>query len=219
MIDLSNPIIAYSAVFIAGAAASLNPCVIVVYPLIISYVGGYSDGKISTAIWDSLFFIIGLSITYSILGTIAALTGTLIGDIGGYWKYLLGATAIFFGLNLLNILKLNFPAVKMAKIKQKGVFGALLLGVIFGFTASACSTPILGLVLAFVASQKNILYGSTLLFSYAMGTSIIVLAVGISTGFAQAGIKVKRLESISNLIPKAAGIIFVLIGIWFVMFT
>lgn len=218
MINLSNPILAYIAVFFAGLVSSVNPCVVVTYPLIIGYVGGYSEGDIKKAFRSSLAFVVGLSVTYSILGTIAALTGQLIGNIGGHWKYILGAVAIFMGLDLLGIVHFRMPGLQKFPVRQKGIFGAFLLGLLFGVTASACSTPILGFVLTFVASTQNIIYGSSLLFAYALGSSIIVLIVGVSTGAAQAGIKVRRLSRVSQYFPKIAGGLFVLTGIYIVLF-
>ncbi|OGC03360.1 hypothetical protein A2276_00365 [candidate division WOR-1 bacterium RIFOXYA12_FULL_43_27] len=205
----------FLAVFFAGIAASLSPCVLTTYPLIISYVGGYSEGDSKRAFSMSLFFVIGLSITYSILGTVAALSGKLIGDIGPFWKYFLSAILIVMGLDLLQIIHLKLPGFRGLPIKQKGIPGALFLGMIFGLTASACSTPILGVVLTYVASRQNVAYGSLLLFVYALGSSLIVLAVGASTGFAQANLKIKRFEKISVLLPKIAGIAFILLGIWY----
>lgn len=218
MINLSNPILAYVAVFVAGVVSSINPCVLVTYPLVIGYVGGYSEGSIKKAFWSSLVFIIGLSITYSILGTVAALSGKLIGHIGGYWKYVLGIVAIVMGLNLLEIIHLRMPGLHKFPTKQKGLFGALLLGLLFGLTASACSTPILGFVLTFVASKQNLIYGSTLLFSYALGSSLIILIVGVSTGATQAGLKVRKLSKVSQYFPKIAGTIFILIGMYILLF-
>ncbi len=217
MIDLANPILAYIAVFFAGVVASVNPCVLVTYPLIVGYVGGYSGGNIKKAFWSSLVFIIGLSITYSILGTIAALSGKLIGNIGGYWKYILGVVAIVMGLELLGVIHLRMPGLHKFPTKQKGLLGALLLGLLFGLTASACSTPILGFVLTFVASKQNLVYGSTLLFTYALGSSLIILIVGVSTGAAQAGLRVRKLSMVSQYFPRIAGALFVLIGIWMII--
>ncbi|MFC1496396.1 cytochrome c biogenesis CcdA family protein [Candidatus Margulisiibacteriota bacterium] len=219
MINLANPVLAYFGVFMAGGISSINPCVVVIYPLIISYVGGYAEGDIKKAFWSSLSFVVGLSITYSILGTIAALSGQLLGNIGGFWNFILGGIAIFLGLNLLGIIHFKLSPYKGVKIKQKGILGALFLGLIFGLTASACSTPILGFVLTYVASRQNIIYGGTLLFTYALGSSVIILLVGVSTGFAQASLKAQKLEKISLYFPKIAGMIFILIGLWMIFFS
>ena len=80
--DLSNPLIAYFSVFIAGLIASFSPCVLITIPLVISYVGGYAEGDVKRSFTFSLAFVIGLSITFTILGVIASLAGALLGDVG-----------------------------------------------------------------------------------------------------------------------------------------
>jgi len=211
--DFSNPLIAYFSVFIAGLISSFSPCVLITIPLVISYVGGYSEGDIKKSFIYSLFFVIGLSITFTILGALASLAGTLMGDVGGFWKYILSAVAIVMGLQMAGVLNFQIPTPKMVKTEQKGLVGAFLLGMLFGIASSPCATPVLALILTFVASKQNLLYGTSLLFVYALAHTVLIFAVGVSTGLAEVFLKSQKFNDFSMYAHKISGLIFVLIGI------
>jgi len=211
--DLSNPLIAYLSVFAAGLISSFSPCVLITIPLIISYVGGYAEGDVKRSFSFSLAFVIGLSITFTILGAIASLMGTLLGDVGSFWKYILSAVAIIMGLQMMGILNFQIPTPKMVKTEQKGLIGAFLLGMLFGVASSPCATPVLALILTFVASKHNLMYGTSLLFVYALAHTVLIFAVGVSTGLAEAFLKSQKVADLSIIAHKLSGAIFVLIGI------
>lgn len=203
----------YLSVFIAGLVSAFSPCVLVIIPMVIGYVGGYSEGDLKKSFAFSLLFALGLAVTFTVLGAIASLAGTLMGDIGGYWKYILSAVAITMGLQMLGILNFQIPAPKMVKIGQKGLIGAFLLGMLFGVAMAPCATPILALILTFVASKQDLLYGISLLLVYALAHTTFIFAVGISTGLAEAILKSSKIERLSYYFHQISGIIFVLIGI------
>lgn len=211
--DFSQPLLAYFSIFVAGLISSASPCVLVTIPLVIGYVGGYSDGDLKKSFLYSLVFIIGLAITFTILGAIASLAGSLLGNVGGFWKYILSAVAILMGLNMLEVLKFTIPTPKMVKTEQKGLLGALLLGMLFGVASSPCATPVLALILTFVASRQNIIYGTSLLFVYALAHTVLIFAVGVSTGLAEVVLKSDRLKKFSYYAHKISGAIFIFIGI------
>ena len=118
--DLSNPLIAYGSVFIAGLISAFSPCVLITIPLVISYVGGYAEGDVKKSFTFSLAFVIGLSITFTVLGAIASLMGTLLGDVGGYWKYILAAVAIVMGLQMMGLLNFQIPAPRWSRPNKRG---------------------------------------------------------------------------------------------------
>lgn len=206
---------AYLAVFLAGLVASASPCTLIIFPLIISYVGGYAAGDIRKSALYALLFSLGLAITYTVLGAIAALTGSLLGDVGGYWRYLLAAAAVLVGLNMVGLVQLNLPTTGVSRIKQKGLFGALFLGLLFGLASSPCATPVLALVLAYVASTRNLFYGVSLLFVYALAYMATIFAAGVSAGAAAALLGSARFQKVSALLQKGAGLVFILAGIYF----
>ena len=211
--DISNPLIAYASVFAAGLISSFSPCVLITIPLVISYVGGYAEGNVKKSISFSMAFVIGLSITFTILGAIASIAGTLLGDVGGFWKYILAAVAIVMGLQMMGILNFQIPTPRMVKTEQKGLIGAFLLGMLFGVASSPCATPVLALILTFVASKHNLAYGTSLLFVYALAHTVLIFLVGVSTGMAEVVLRSRRVEKLSYYSHKISGAIFVLIGI------
>ena len=211
--DLSNPLVAYLSVFAAGLVSSFSPCVLITIPLVISYVGGYAEGDLRKSFTFSLAFVVGLSITFTILGAVASLAGTLMGDIGGYWKYILSAVAIVMGLQMMGLLNFQIPTPRMVRTEQKGLIGAFLLGMLFGIASSPCATPVLALILTFVASKHNLAYGTSLLFVYALAHTVLIFTVGVSTGMAELFLKSHRVQNLSYYSHKVSGAIFVLIGI------
>ena len=211
--DLSNPLIAYLSVFVAGLISAFSPCVLITIPLVISYVGGYAEGDIKRSFSFSLAFVVGLSITFTVLGAIASLMGTLLGDVGSFWKYILASVAIIMGLQMMGLLNFQIPTPRLVKTEQKGLIGAFLLGMLFGIASSPCATPVLALILTFVASKHNLAYGASLLFVYALAHTVLIFAVGVSTGLAEVFLKSRKIADFSVYAHKVSGVIFVLIGI------
>jgi cytochrome c biogenesis protein CcdA len=215
--DIANPLFAYLIAFSGGLVAAVSPCSLMAYPLIIGYVGGYSDGDIKRSLLYSLMFLLGLATTFTLLGLIAAITGSLLGKVGWYWKYILALVALVMGLNLLGVLKFNFPAARFRQIEQKGVLGAYIIGLIYGVSSSPCSTPILAFLLTYVASKQNLFYGATLLFAYSLAYYVIVLILGISIGVAQYVLKSHKIQKSVYYFHRLSGVILVLTGVYLLL--
>lgn len=212
--DLNNLFFAYLAAFGGGLIAAVSPCSLFAYPLIVGYVGGYSEGDIKKSLLYSLMFLFGLATTFTILGIIAAVTGSLLGNMGWYWKYILAMVAIVMGLNLLEIIKIILPVIQFPRIEQKGMLGAFMIGLIFGVSSSPCATPILAVLLTYVASKQNLVYGATLLFTYSLAYYVIVLVLGISVGVAQYILKSHKIQKAAYYFHRLSGVVLVLTGIY-----
>ena len=92
----------------------------------------------------------------------------------------------------------------------------LVLGLIFGIVSSPCATPVLVLILTFVASKGEILYGTSLLFIYAIGHCALIFVAGIAAGFAESFIKSKGISNITTYGKKIGGSIVTLVGLYMV---
>jgi len=209
-----KPLLAYLGAFLGGILSSSSPCVLATIPLVIGYVGGYSEGDRRKAFLYSVTFILGLSITFTILGAIASLVGGLFGVISRSWYFIAGGIAIIIGLHLIGLFNWSLPVPIHLQPKQRGILGAFLLGIFFGIVSSPCATPVLALILTFVASKGEVTYGTSLLFVYALGHCALIFLAGTATGFAESFIKSKGISNITTWGKRVGGVIVVFAGIY-----
>ena len=209
------PLVAFGAVFLAGVVSSASPCVLATIPLVVGFVGGYSDGDRGKAFRYSLVFILGLSLTFTMFGAAAGLLGTMFGTLGGKWYLIAGVVALVMGGQLMGLYEIRLPVKRDFKPKQGGIIGAFLLGLFFGVVSSPCATPVLVVLLTLVAGKGQILYGITLLFCYAIGHCLLMLFAGTFTGFVEAFVKARGVVNFSLWAKRVSGAIVVLVGGWF----
>jgi len=211
-----NPWLAVVAVFAGGATTALNPCVLAMIPLLMSVVAGNRETTtVRRSLAFSLFFVLGLAVTFTALGLVSALMGRMFGDVGRFWTYVIAGVCVFMGLHLLGVLKWNLPVPAGIRVRKKGYAGAFLLGLLFGVVSTPCAVPILAVLLAFVAEKGNVLYGGFLLFVYALGHSALVLVAGTSVGAAKSLLESKGLRKTHGLVQKVAGVLIIGLGLYF----
>ena len=186
-----SPLAAIGAAFVGGILASLAPCVYPMIPIVSAYVGSRSAGEKTRgrSFLLSLGYVVGMAAVYSLLGMIAALTGSFFGRIStSPWALLIVANIlILFALNILEVIP--FPAWFSGRSMEPavgGIIGAFLVGAASGLVASPCTSPVLFGLLAFVATTRSVLYGGALLFAFSMGMGILLIVVGTFSGLAAA---------------------------------
>jgi cytochrome c biogenesis protein CcdA len=207
--------LAFVAVFIGGLISAASPCVLAAIPLIIGYVGGYSEGNKKKAALYSLVFILGLSITFTLLGAAASFMGQLFGFLGR-WLYIgLAAIAVLMGLPLMGLVHISLPFQKTKTVETKGLLGAFLLGLLTGTVSSPCATPVLAVILAYVSTQGDMVYGGSLLFVYALGHCALIFIAGLSIGFTESIISSQGIKNFSLYAKRLSGAILVVVGIYY----
>ncbi|MBN2655083.1 MAG: sulfite exporter TauE/SafE family protein [Nitrospirae bacterium] len=207
--------LAFLAVFIGGIISAASPCVLAAIPLIIGYVGGYSEGNKKKAALYSAVFVLGLSITFTLLGAAASAMGAFLSFLGS-WLYIgLALIAIIMGLHLAGIITVNLPFQKSVGVKTKGLPGAFLLGLLTGAASSPCATPVLAVILAYVSTQGDIVYGGSLLFTYAIGHCTLIFLAGLSVGIAESIISSRHLKNFTLYSKKVSGWLLIIFGIYF----
>ncbi|MEI8355544.1 MAG: cytochrome c biogenesis protein CcdA [Deltaproteobacteria bacterium] len=206
------PLLAFGAVFLAGVLSSASPCVLATIPLVVGFVGGYSDGDRKKAFLYSLAFILGLSLTFTAFGAAAGLLGTMFGTLGGPWHIMAAVVALVMGGQMIGLYEIRLPIKRDFRPRQGGIVGSFLLGLFFGVVSSPCATPVLVVILTFVASQQKVIYGTALLFTYALGHCLLMLLAGTFTGFIEAFAKTKGVSNFSAWTKKGGGTIILLVG-------
>jgi cytochrome c biogenesis protein CcdA len=206
------PVIAFGVVFLAGVLSSASPCVLATIPLVVGYVGGYADGDRSKAFRYSLAFVIGLSLTFTAFGAAAGLFGTMFGTLGGWWYAIAGIVALVMGGQMMGLYELRLPIRHDYRPKRGGIIGSFLLGLFFGVVSSPCATPVLVVLLTVVATKGKILYGITLLFTYAIGHCLLMLVAGTFTGFIESFVMAKGIANFSLWTKRCGGFIVATVG-------
>lgn len=202
----SNVWIAPFIALIAGVLTSFSPCAISSVPLVIGYVGGASGNDSKRAFRLSGTFAIGMAITFTALGSAAALLGKVLSGAGSWWYIVLGVLMVLMALQTFEIYNFIPSTHFVAKTSKKGYIGALLAGILSGIFSSPCATPALVVLLGLVARGGNVVWGVFLLLIYAIGHSFLVLVAGTSVGF------VKKLTS-SEKYGKASAILKYVMGV------
>jgi cytochrome c-type biogenesis protein len=198
-------------VFLGGLITSISPCILSMIPLLVGYIGGYSEGSKTRGFKLSFSFIVGMSLTFAIMGFIAAYFGRVFGQVGAVWYYILAAVALVMGLQLLGVLTFNLPGLKKIPLQKAGVSGSLLMGLLFGLVASPCATPVLAVIITYAALQAEPLYGSILLFVYGLGHGIPLLVAGTFTGMAK---NLPKFSKYTQYISYFSGLVLVLAGLY-----
>lgn len=169
----------YLSAFGVGLLTSLTPCVYPMIPIVVGVFGARDDHVTRRqAFVLATLYVIGMGITYSVLGVIFALLGKQFGTIlANPWVVIpLVGFYIVLATSMFGAFELNLPASWQARLSQvggKGYGGALGMGLVGGLTAAPCTGPFLAGILGFVATTKNVPIGSTLLFTYAIGMGIL----------------------------------------------
>lgn len=214
----TNPWFAFVVVFVGGLLTASNPCVLAMIPLMIGFVGGSKEiVGLKKSFFFSLLFVLGLSVMFGILGVIAAITGSLLGDVGSFWKYLVAAVCILVGIHLLDVIRIPLPSLPVRNVKFSGTIGAFLMGLLFGVVSTPCAVPILAVILVLIAAQGNIIYGVALLLAYSLGHCTLILIAGTSIGVAKGLLESKRFQKANLILRKVAAVLIILVGMYFLL--
>ena len=139
--------------FLGGLVASISPCSLAMLPIIIGYIGGYSDAKPLKTFVQMLFFVFGTAIVFSLIGIICALTGKVfISFAGGYFGIFFAGIIMVMGLKLVGVLDFELPVIIKEMPKNDGTntyLYPIILGGVFALAGTPCSTPILAGIMAF----------------------------------------------------------------------
>jgi cytochrome c-type biogenesis protein len=205
-IATQHPALALLLAFLGGVLASFTPCTYPMLPITVAVVGARAQGSRWRGFLLSMFYVFGLAVIYASLGAFAALSGRLFGTLASNsWVYLfVGNVCLFFGLVMLDVIPLPAPTflnrLQVRNLPCHDVLTCILLGGASALVVTACTTPILGVLLTLVATRQQVFWGIAMLFVFAYGMGILVIVVGTFTGLLgslpRSGIWMRRIQKL-----------------------
>lgn len=206
---------AFGVAFLGGLVAGFGPCVLPMLPAVFGYVTGTvvrdptaerPSALMLRSLGLSAVFVLGMSAVFATIGAVAGLLGRALMP-GGWTYYVVAAICVVIALQMLDVIDLPVDRfntlLPMKRPAQRGLIGALLLGMLFGLVASPCSTPILAAIAAIAATTGSAAKGGALLFVYGLGKGVPLLLLGVASG--SLGI-MRRISSITPWLTKLGGI-------------
>jgi thioredoxin:protein disulfide reductase len=173
-------------VFVGGLALNLTPCVYPLIPITVSYFGSRLGQSRRTLAVHSLLYVGGLALTNSILGVVAALTGTLIGSVlqQPIALVLVALVMIALATSLFGLWELRLPArvTNLAATSYSGYFGSLFMGLTLGVVAAPCVGPFVLGLLTWVASVGSPWMGFLVFFTLSLGLGLPLCVVAFASG-------------------------------------
>ena len=211
-----QPLLALAVLFGAGLATSFTPCVYPMIPITAGILGGVGSTRRSRGrtLVLTLVYVLGLALTYSILGLLAGLSGTLFGTVSSSpWSlFIMGNLLLVFGLALLDVFTVHAPARLMAwsgRLAADSTAGVFALGATSGLVAAPCGAPAFAAVLTFVSTTGSAFLGFLYLFVFSLGLSALLVGVGLFSGSLAA---LPRAGKWTVWIKRAGGVVLLLMA-------
>lgn len=178
---------AFLLVFGGGILTSLTPCVYPLIPITVSVFGAGGSGNRFRSFLLSVTYVLGIALTYAILGMAAAKTGAVFGEVMADARVMIPVCAvlILLGLAMIGVYEIRLPYAvqnKLNRVGGVGFAGAFGMGTVAGIIAAPCTGPALGAVLAYIATTSDIFLGFWLMLTYAIGMGLLFIVIGTFSG-------------------------------------
>jgi len=182
-------LLAYLAVYLGGVLVSFTPCVYPILPITVAFIGARGSGSMGRGFVLAVTYVLGMAVTYMILGAVASLSGKLFGQIQtNPWTYfLIGNLCIFMGLSMMGVfsLQIRTPGFVTRMQRQKKIYGitsSFLVGAASGLVMGPCTAPALAVILGYAATRQNLVFASSLMFVFAVGMGTVLILLGTFAG-------------------------------------
>ena len=178
-------LMALISAYLGGVLVSFTPCVYPLVPVTVAYIGASGQGSRRRAFGLSVVYVLGTAVTYTLLGLLAAYSGSLFGRLqtSPLANFLFANVCLLMGLSMLDVFYLPSSERLSRLIPQgRGALGSFLLGLGSGLLLGPCTAPVLAVLLAFAATGQNLALGMALLVCFALGLGTLLLLAGTFTG-------------------------------------
>ncbi|MFA7242159.1 MAG: protein-disulfide reductase DsbD [Sulfuricellaceae bacterium] len=213
--------LAVASFFGFGLLLALTPCVFPMIPILSGIIVG--QGQHLTK-WRgftlSLSYVLGMAITYALVGVAAGLSGSLLSN-ALQTPWVLGSFALVFvllSLSMFGFYELQMPSFIQSwfnkeanQIKGGKLGGVFAMGALSAVIVGPCVAAPLAGALLYIGQTHDVLLGGAALFAMALGMGVPLLLVGLS-----AGALLPRAGGWMNTVKSFFGVLMLGMAIWLV---
>ena len=221
---MTNILIAFGSALWLGILTSISPCPLATNIAAISFLAKKVTHPFFVLL-SGIAYTVGRMITYAILGFILINSVLSVPQVAQFLqKYMakaLGPILIVTGLILLDVIKINFPGLALSqkhhnRLAESGMLGAFLLGAIFALAFCPVSAALFfGSLIPLALNNK---LGPAFPFVYGIGTGlpVLIFAFLVALGVTNLSHWFHRLTKLEYYMKKITGIVFILVGLYYV---
>ena len=215
--------IAVLTAFWLGILTSISPCPLAANLAAISYISRRTERKV-WVLASGIFYTIGRSLTYTVLGMLVAGALLNIPDISrflqGFFNKLLGPLLILTGMFLLGLLHSNASVPKPSdavsrRLIDSGVWGALALGMLFALAFCPVSAALFFGSLIPIAIEQQSTFLLPLVYGLGTGLPVLVFALVIAFAVSMLGRLLKVVNTFEVWFRRITGVVFIGVGIYY----
>ncbi len=205
--------------FGGGLALNLTPCVFPMLGITVSVFGARRKEPPAKVMTHAGAYVLGIVLTYSILGVIAGITGGLFGALlqNPWVLATLGVLILALSLSMFGVYEFQPPAWLLTKVggaDNSSLAGIFLSGLAVGLIAAPCVGPFVVAVLALIAQRGDVLFGFQTMFAMALGLGFPYLFLALFSNLLQT---LPRSGDWMVWVKKAFGVLMVAIGLNYVL--
>jgi thiol:disulfide interchange protein DsbD len=199
----------------AGVATSLTPCVYPMIAITVSVFGARKSTSRAQGAALSTAFVAGMTVLFTALGVIAALSGGVFGDELGspIVAFSLALVFIAMALSMFGAFELALPASWTTRLSEMGGIGykgAFVLGMASSLIAAPCVGPVLGLLLPWIGTTGDIGFGVACMVAYSLGMGLLFWLVGtFAVALPKSGRWMEWVKSVFGLVMLGSALYFI----------
>jgi len=206
-----------TATFVWGVLSLLlSPCHLTAVPLVVGYVNGQEKPTVLRGFQISSLFSFGMLLTIVLTGVITLAAGRLAGDTGPLANYILAFALMLAGLLFLDVIRFDGFKAKLPDFTKLGLWGALLMGLVFGVVLGPCTfaflAPLLGVI--FKMGPEKSLLGTSLILLYSVGHVIVIIIAGTLSGWVSAYLNWNQKSNTIDKVRKVCGVLILIAGFY-----